>query len=118
MQPERIYCLALCAEWGTVLGPHGDMRCWLLLNRQYRPFGTGITHWVDYATCLGTRVWLTESQVERLTCESGDCWGYLKAWLYTDATRPEKSKAHRVAYEARVALLGEFGDINGMEKAS
>lgn len=101
---ERVYCLHRCADGS-----------FLLLRRDYKPWQAWASWngiWADYDTCSGTRVSLTESQIRRL--ENG-CQPYVagdtKIWMFSDRTRPEKSRAHLVAYEARLALLGTLGEI-------
>lgn len=95
MTPERCYCIVLCA-----------MGTWLLLNRRYKPFGTGLTEWVNYDECPGTRLWLTEAQLQQL---GNGCTPYqpgdTRVWLYSDATNPNNSKALDAAYQERIAVL-------------
>jgi hypothetical protein len=107
---ERVYCLTRCSDGG-----------WLLLNRAYKPWMAWASWrglWADYEACIGTRVALTEAQIRILangytTYTPGD----EKVWLYADATRPEKGGTHLAAYEARLALLGQFGEIDWMVAA-
>lgn len=101
---ERVYCLTLCAD-----------ERWLLLNRHYKPWMAWASWraWADYDTYLGTRVDLTEAQIRIL---ANGCTPYTpddrKFWLYSDATRPEKGGTNLAAYEARLALLGQFCEID------
>jgi hypothetical protein len=92
---ERVYCLARCA----------DDR-WLVLNRKYKPFGTGRTGWVNYDECDGIRIWLRERDIRML---DGSVVPYQKGdahvWLYSDATDPHLGGTHLRAYEQRLGLL-------------
>lgn len=107
MTPEHVYCLTLCADGR-----------WLLLNRQYKPFGTGITEWVDYDTSPGIRVRLTAMQLARLTSlghEPARRWGSVKMWLYKEATSPDRSRALQIAHAVRSAVLDYYVE---MERAA
>lgn len=99
---ERVYALAICAPWASVIGPRGLKRRYLLLNRAYKPFGTGITEWVPgYDDCPGTRVWLDEKFLRAIDGGSRPYRaGDSHCWLYHDGT-----KGHHVAYRRRFAML-------------
>jgi hypothetical protein len=100
---ERLYCLVQCADGR-----------WLVLNRQYKPLNTGITRWVDYDTCAGIRITLTDRQVATLTSDGhppAHRWGYRKVWLYRDETSPDRSKALLLQYLARVTVLDYFYEM-------
>lgn len=99
---DRVYCLALCADGR-----------WLLLNRQYKPFGTDITEWVDYDTCPGTRVRLTDEQVEQLTSlghPPAYIGGHFKVWLYRDSTS-SRSPEQQMAATVREVVLWGLSDL-------
>jgi hypothetical protein len=98
MKVERQYCL--------VLGADGR---WLVLARNYKPFGEGHTRtdWVDYETCPGIRLTLNDAQIRRA---SHGCQPYRSGdpmfWLYSDVTQPGRSRALLAAYRQRLAALG------------
>ena len=100
---ERVYCIVRCDEFGTSLGRVGVQANWLLLNRKYKPAGTGITDWVNYSDCPGTRVWLDETLVRaidggRTPYKTGD----RMCWLYHEGNR-----SRRADYRRRLAMLME-----------
>jgi hypothetical protein len=105
---KRVYCLALCPLWGTVLGPHGVQTCWILLNRRYEPFGsTGDELWYDYDEYAGgIRLWL-DADFRRAISNGTMSWREddTRVWLYSDATNPNRGKALEAAYQRRLAML-------------
>jgi hypothetical protein len=94
---ERVYCVVCCTDGR-----------WLLLNRQYKPFGQGWPRerWADYATCPGLRLWLTDKHLRAI---DDGCTPYRPGdrmvWLYSDRTNPNTSAALATAYRRRLAFL-------------
>ena len=97
---ERIYCLTRCQDGR-----------WLALNRDYVPYGERYPQdtWVDYNTCSGTRLSLTERQLRRL---DGGCRPYKrgdrKVWLFHDGCQPDDDAASLAMYLRRLAVLDEM----------
>ena len=91
---EYVYCLVRSKDGS-----------WLWLNRAYKPFGIGLNRsspWVDYDTCAGIRVSLTDEDLRRLSYRP--CRGEDQIWL-TDSSQPADDPRSRRAYAERLALL-------------